>query len=98
MKHPKIELFLLQVKQVLIAVDQLLNTLLGLIFVFTVGVISWADETVSAKAYRLRDSSKGWYRAMRVFNAIFFWQTDHCKTAFMSELKREHLPVVYRNL
>lgn len=74
-------------KQILIAFDQLLNALLG----------GWADETLSARSWRL--SAK--YRAMRavriVIDAVFFFDKDHCRTSYLSEIERKHLPVEYRN-
>lgn len=67
-----------------IAFDQLLNTFFG----------GYADETLSARAYRLRN--KGWERWYKVFNTVFFWQENHCKAAYDSELERKHLPKDYR--
>ncbi len=77
--------------QILIALDQLANTLIGLFL-----DDGWADESISAKAYRLRND--GWNTAYRVINAIFFWQDNHCKASYMSELKARHLPAEYRML
>ncbi len=76
-------------KQFLVAVDQVANTMVG-----WVTGDGWADETLSAKAYRLRD--KGWGTAYIVINKLFLFQDDHCKSAFLSELKRSHLPIEYR--
>lgn len=73
-----------QVKQVLIALDQLANTLLA----------GHADETLSARAYRLsRDRGRHWPR--RVIDAIFFWDENHCERSYQSERLREHLPFDY---
>lgn len=74
MKHP-------DGVQILIAVDQLINTLLG----------GAADETLSSRAYRhSRDGSRKWPK--KLINTLFFWQTDHCRAAYESELNRSHLP------
>ena len=73
-------------KQVLIAFDQLFNALLG----------GWADETLSARAYRLSGDSLRWYITMRVIDALFFWQEAHCYASYDSERERRHLPVEYR--
>lgn len=74
--------------QFLIAVDQLINTVLN----------GWADETLSARAYRNSAKQKSkWQRVERVINAIFFWEPDHCKASYRMELERRHLPVGYRN-
>ena len=66
-------------KQVLIAVDQLLNTLTG----------GWADETVSARAWRCNSI---W--AVRFINWIF-GNPNHCKDSYESELYMRQLPRSY---
>jgi hypothetical protein len=72
-----------------IAVDQLLNT-----WVSMGGEgRGFADETLSARAYRLREVAPQWERRI---NRLIFWQPDHCKGAHQSELERKHLPVAYR--
>ncbi len=76
--------------QILIALDQLLNTLIGLFL-----GDGWADESVSAKAYRLRE--KGWGKAYRFINKIFFWQDNHSKSSYISEDEQRQLPPEYRN-
>ena len=71
-------------KQVLIAVDQLANTILA----------GHADETLSARAYRLsRDRGRHWSR--RVIDALFFWDENHCEESYRSEQLRRHLPFDY---
>jgi len=67
--------------QVLIAVDQLLNALLG----------GWADETLSAYAHRKSDWRREW------INAIFFWQHDHCAASYWAERNRKKLPPEIRD-
>lgn len=73
MKHP--DYF-----QVLVAIDQLVNTFLG----------GYADETLSARAYRRRLRGKG--SVAKVLDCLFFWQEEHCKNAYESEIKRLQLP------
>lgn len=69
-------------KQIPIAIDQFVNTLFG----------GWADETISSVAWRKRNEGRGW-RFLRCFiDCLFFWQTDHCKSAYESELERKQLP------
>lgn len=76
-------------KQFLIAVDQVFNTL-----VYLKGDgFGFADETLSARAWRYRYTSK----AYKVIDTLFFWQDQHCKQAFDSEMNRKHLPSVYRS-
>lgn len=76
--------------QVMLAVDQLINALL---------FHGYADETLSARAYR--NAAQGiprWVRARRVIDAIFFRQKRHCYHAFMNEAARLHMPPAYRRV
>lgn len=75
-------------KQLNIALDQLLN-----VFIYIPGDgFGYADETISARAWRLRDRS----RAFRIIDMIFFWSPDHCMNSYLSELKRRQLPKEYQ--
>ena len=76
----------MSLKNIAIAFDQLINTLLG----------SAPDETLSAKAWRMRLVSTPWHIAQVVIDALFFWQTEHCKAAYFSEYERKQLPGEYR--
>ncbi len=71
----------MSLQQIAIAADQLANTLLG----------GYADETLSARAWRLRGENS-WHR---VIDALFFWQGNHCQQSYDSELRRKQLPGVY---
>lgn len=71
--------------QVLIALDQLANALLQ----------GMADETLSARAWRNRHKPLGKV-AYHVINGLFFWQPDHCRDAWLSEMRRSQLPRSYR--
>ena len=71
-------------KQVLIALDQLANTFAG----------GWADETLSARLFRLElERGIGWPR--KLLDAVFFWQEAHCHAAWVSEMNRTQLPRSY---
>ncbi len=70
--------------QVFIALDQLANTLLG----------GWADETLSSRAYRR--SQQGKPAARRIIDGLFFWQKEHCKHAYESEIYRRQFPADFR--
>jgi hypothetical protein len=72
------------VKNNLIAFDQQCNSLL----------FGEPDETLSARSYRLR--CDGWWFAYYGINLLFFWQDDHCKGSYVSEMLRKHLPEEYR--
>ena len=77
MKHP-------DGLQILIALDQLINTLIG----------GYADETLSSRAHRRRLRGKG--GVAWGIDHIFFWQDEHCKASYESELERAQLPVEFR--
>ena len=75
--------------QILIAFDQMLNA-----FVYIKGDgFGFADETLSARAWRLREQSPYPYR---IINGLFFWQENHCKEAYDSEVNNKQLPADYR--
>ena len=68
--------------QIPIAIDQLVNTICG----------GWADETISSVAWRKRQEGKGWAILRRVIDTLFFWQENHCRSAYESEKNRRQLP------
>ena len=63
----------MKLRQVLIAIDQLANAILG----------GWADETLSSRAYR--EDRK---RMVAVIDALFFWEHKHCYRSYLSERER----------
>jgi hypothetical protein len=63
-------------KQVLIAADQFVNTLLG----------GWADETLSARTYRMN-----WFTLEKIINFIML-DSSHCKNSYISEKIRAYSP------
>lgn len=70
--------------QVLIAIDQLGNALIG----------GWADETISSRSYRLSKKDYWWAGIPQgIINFIFAWEPNHCFHAYESERKgRQHHP------
>lgn len=60
----------------LLALDCLANTLL---------LQSWR-KTLSGEAWHHREH-KYWGWCYRVINAVFFWQTDHCRTQAQREAR-----------
>ena len=68
-------------KQFLIWIDQGFNVLLG----------GYADETLSARAYRTGHWSKPF------IDALFFWEDSHCYTSYLAEVYRKQLPTHYRS-
>lgn len=68
-------------KAVLIAVDQLINALLG----------GWPDETLSSRAWRWEQYDvRNWPR--RVIDSLFFWEKQHCYQSYISEREGRQLP------
>ena len=76
------------IKNLLIGLDQLINTL---VWIKGDG-FGMPDETLSARAWRLRDQSNAWKR----IDALLFFDKDHCRTSYESELQRKQLPKEYR--
>ena len=72
-------------KQPLIAIDQLANTIAG----------GYADETLSARAHRIaEEGGPAW--PQRIINGLFWWERAHCLNAYRSEVERRQLPSRYR--
>lgn len=68
-------------KGVLIALDQLVNALLG----------GWPDETLSSRAWRWdRDGKRKWPRVLA--DTLFFWEKGHCEESYRSEREGRQLP------
>lgn len=63
-------------KQNLIAVDQLVNAMLG----------GWADETLSSHAHRRHPL------LALIIDTIFFFDKNHCLKSFESERQRLQCP------
>lgn len=75
--------------QVLIALDQLANALIG----------GHADETLSARAHRMRVKRQPYWGWLAGFiDALFFWDKNHCFKAHMAELERKQFPDEYRGV
>ncbi|AJA72947.1 TPA: hypothetical protein PWY45_002426 [Mannheimia haemolytica] len=69
----------------LIAIDQLFNALTG----------GAADETFSSRCYRgavLAEKPKKRWRFWYAFVNGLFFDKNHCKTAYESEIKRKQYP------
>ncbi|GHU34894.1 hypothetical protein AGMMS50256_29220 [Betaproteobacteria bacterium] len=90
-------------KNFLIAQDQALNTLIRIN-----GEWGLPDETLSARAWRLREAAPQ-YR--RWIDRLFFWNYEqdhsfekgfyrigHCELCHESEMRRKHLPQEYRSV
>ena len=76
-------------KNVLLGLDQLGTTLVG----------GYPDETLSSYAYRLERDGKLGGRIFRpLIDALPFWGPEHCKSSYLSERAREHIPPELRDL
>lgn len=69
---------------ILIAIDQLINAILG----------GPPDETISARAWRNRSTLLGKYLVVLI-DKIFWFDPSHCETSFESEVIRRYLPEIY---
>lgn len=81
-------------KQWVIAIDQLVNVTLGMIF--RPKEKHYGDETMSSKAYRLcRD--EGICLPRKIINILFFFDKNHCEESYHSERLGRHLPPELRS-
>ena len=70
-------------KSILIAIDQLINALLG----------GWPDETLSSRAYRLSVAGRcNFLRICIDWIASLFNDKNHCEESFRSERLGKQLP------
>lgn len=80
-------------KQLALAIDQFLNCLFSVVFFIGGG---WADESFSARCWREGKFSKGW-NAVRIGIDVLFWfDSQHCFSSYLSEAERKQLPEEYR--
>ena len=83
-------------KQIAIAFDQFLNTVPNILTPLFPNIErGYADETISARAWRCGKESNAWERFRVVIDALFFWQKGHCFQSYLSEAERKHLPPEY---
>ena len=75
-------------KNVLIGFDQTINCVVRI----KGDGFGLPDETLSARAWRLRGQSNAWKR----IDALLFFDPDHCRTSYESEMQRKQLPKEYR--
>lgn len=68
-------------KNLLIALDQLVNALLG----------GWPDESLSSHCWRIeQEQGISWPR--KLVDALLFFDKDHCQESYENELERRQLP------
>jgi hypothetical protein len=66
---------------ILIALDQLINALLG----------GWPDETLSSRAWRWEMAGRRFW-PRRLIDGILWWDRDHCRESYESERLGRQLP------
>ena len=76
--------------QVIIAIDQLANAVFA----------GNADETISARSYRMSVFSptpkRRWVLARKFIDWLFFWEPDHTSNAYQAEIERRHMRGAYK--
>lgn len=75
------------IKNVMIAIDQLANCILG----------GMPDETISAKVYRMRERGFYWEYLRIMIDKLFWFDKNHCLESYNSELYRKQISAEYRN-
>ncbi len=69
------------IKNVLIAIDQTINTIFN----------GWPDETFSSRCWRWsKDGKRDWPR--KLVDGILFWDKNHCRESYESEREGRQLP------
>ena len=84
--------------QSLISIDQALYNIGGLVWSLLACVfrrmpeeITYADETLSSRCWRLeRDCKVLWPRI--IIDCLFFWESEHCFQSYLSEREGRQLP------
>lgn len=77
-------------KQVAIAFDQLVNTLVP------PWRDAWADETFSARCWRAGKTSRAWNAVRITVDTLLFFDRQHCFESYISEFERKQLPKEYK--
>jgi hypothetical protein len=82
--------FKASIKESFIPLDRVLNTRVKV----ADDGYGYADEMLSARAWRLRKKS----RLYIWIDRLFFWDKDHCEECYKIEMERKQLPPEYRIL
>lgn len=85
-------------RQALIALDQLINTLLGLAVALVCLLpclrradLWWGDETISAHCWRWeKNGVRAWPR--KFVDMLFFFDENHCRESYENEKLGRQLP------
>ena len=68
--------------------DYILNVLVAIDRVVNAALRGDPDETLSSVAYRNARDGSPWGFWRKVIDGLFFWQPEHCKTAYDHDRKR----------
>lgn len=71
----------MKLKQIAVALDQLVNTIFG----------GYADETMSSRCWRLREFQP-YKTLLPVIDTVLFFDPQHCETSYLNEIARKYLP------
>lgn len=75
--------------QILVAIDQVFNALLG----------GMADETLSSRAYRAEQKGKIFGKFFRpLIDTLLFFDKAHCFGSYLSEKSRKQFPIDLRDV
>ena len=78
-------------KQVLIALDQGVHSLLWFVLTPVLRERVYADETLSSRFWRwCKDGTRSWPR--KITDILFFWDKNHCAESYESERTGSQLP------
>lgn len=73
------------IKNIMIAIDQLCNCIIG----------GTPDETISAKLWRMRNKGRFWKYSQIFVDRLFWFDSDHCEESYNSELYRRQISSEY---
>lgn len=90
--------------QTIVSLDQTLHCLGGLLSSLLLACIRdaalpvvWADETLSSRCWRWHlYGVRSW--PCRLVNMLFWWQKNHCRSAYESEREGRQLPPEMRGV
>lgn len=90
--------------QTIVSLDQALHCFGGLLTSLLLLCIRdaslpvvWADETLSSRCWRWRlDGVRSW--PCRLVDMLFWWQKNHCRSAYESEREGRQLPPEMRGV
>ena len=77
MKKKAKSFIVIWISNLLITLSQALNSIV---------LFGNPNETFSARAWRGRTSSKAWKTTVKVIDALYFWEEDHCLNSHLADV------------